>query len=399
MAATKNMEHWNERFNLLKDYVKEFNKLPIATAEYRGIKIGGWLHNQKNAHKKGKLPEECVQALNDSFPFWCSSKEEINNGNKNLLLNSEWKSKVIEGHVPIDTVFSGDKLHDYLRRGILDIETLLETEYINIHLYYDCLAKVIPIIHPRYALLLRYVGVRQTVADELDEIKEYFYSFCISSAEEMQDKMNKMMDSFTDREKEVLRLRFALTEDVEYNMTHDAIGTILGITRHRVRQIEVQAIRKLRHPAKMDIIRKTGNDFLDNNDLFDQKTRATLYRLGIDSKDKVERLIEDEKDSSSELIDKLKDAIKKCEEIEAEDVEKHMLKEMLKKPIDELELSVRVYMSLTRAGIHDTKDLVRLYNDEERLMKVRNFGKCSINEVRKKLDKLGVLDLEIEEDE
>jgi len=57
------------------------------------------------------------------------------------------------------------------------------------------------------------------------------------------------------------------------------------------------------------------------------------------------------------------------------------------KPIDELDLSVRSYNCLKRAGINTVGDLTSKTEDE--MMKVRNLGKKSFDEIRKKLDELG----------
>ena len=395
--ARKNIELWYEHFKILEEYIKEFSKLPKYNTVYKDFKLGQWLQNQKYFNKKGMLSEECLQALNNLFPYWCSSADFINMGNKSLLLNSDWKSKVPEGGVPIDTVFYRDKLYEFLNKGIFDIETLLLSDIeLKLDQYYKCVSKVIPIIEPKYAVLLR-VLYGEPVKAPLNELKEFFYSFCISSAEQMQFKMNMMLCLLSARERAVLNMRFALHEDVDHNMTQEEVGEVLGVTRHRARQIEVRALRKLRHPNKLNIIRKAGN-FLDDN-LLDQKTRATLYRLKIDSKDKILKIIEDDENSSLELVETLKDFIKKYEEREDYKIRQAQIDELLEKPIDILDLNVRPYNCMKRAGISTVRDLVKIMNNEERLSRVRNLGPKSIEDIKSTLDKFGILGLELEDEE
>jgi RNA polymerase primary sigma factor len=49
------------------------------------------------------------------------------------------------------------------------------------------------------------------------------------------------------REREILRLRYGLTDGFAYTLQE--IGRIFSVTRERVRQIESEAIRKLQHPG------------------------------------------------------------------------------------------------------------------------------------------------------
>lgn len=60
----------------------------------------------------------------------------------------------------------------------------------------------------------------------------------------------------------------------------------------------------------------------------------------------------------------------------------------LEMPIEELELSVRSYNCLKRAGINSVEDLTQ--RTVEEMMKVRNLGKKSLEEVENKLDELGL---------
>ena len=71
--------------------------------------------------------------------------------------------------------------------------------------------------------------------------------------------------------------------------------------------------------------------------------------------------------------------------VEREDEEKNKVLEM---PIEELDLSVRSYNCLRRAGINTVDELAR--HSEEDMMKVRNLGKKSLKEVKDKLDELGL---------
>ena len=71
--------------------------------------------------------------------------------------------------------------------------------------------------------------------------------------------------------------------------------------------------------------------------------------------------------------------------VEKEEDEKEKVLEM---SIEELDLSVRSYNCLKRAGINTVEELT--YKSEEDMMKVRNLGKKSLDEVSKKLDELGL---------
>lgn len=71
--------------------------------------------------------------------------------------------------------------------------------------------------------------------------------------------------------------------------------------------------------------------------------------------------------------------------VEKEEDEKEKVLEMT---IEELDLSVRSYNCLKRAGINTVEELT--YKSEEDMMKVRNLGKKSLDEVEKKLDELGL---------
>jgi RNA polymerase primary sigma factor len=64
----------------------------------------------------------------------------------------------------------------------------------------------------------------------------------------LKDEMGGVLDTLTEREKKVLRLRFGIGNG--YPRTLEEVGAIFKVTRERVRQIEAKALRKLRHPTR-----------------------------------------------------------------------------------------------------------------------------------------------------
>ena len=65
----------------------------------------------------------------------------------------------------------------------------------------------------------------------------------------MQEQIEKVIGTLTEREEKVLRLRFGLGGN-DFPRTLEEVGTIFNVTRERVRQIETKALNKLRHPTR-----------------------------------------------------------------------------------------------------------------------------------------------------
>ncbi|MEJ6400681.1 RNA polymerase sigma factor RpoD [Nicoliella lavandulae] len=72
----------------------------------------------------------------------------------------------------------------------------------------------------------------------------------------LKEQLEGVLDTLTDREENVLRLRFGL--DDGRTRTLEEVGKVFGVTRERIRQIEAKALRKLRHPSRS----KQLKDFL-----------------------------------------------------------------------------------------------------------------------------------------
>ena len=74
----------------------------------------------------------------------------------------------------------------------------------------------------------------------------------------LHEQLLQVLDTLTDRERQVLMLRFGL-EDSKMRTLED-VGKVFNITRERIRQIEAKALRKLRHPSRSKKLRDYLND-------------------------------------------------------------------------------------------------------------------------------------------
>ena len=64
----------------------------------------------------------------------------------------------------------------------------------------------------------------------------------------LAEALKEILDTLTDREADVLRMRFGMYDGRTHTL--EEVGQIFGVTRERIRQIENKAIRKLRHPSR-----------------------------------------------------------------------------------------------------------------------------------------------------
>ena len=168
---------------------------------------------------------------------------------------------------------------------------------------------------------------------------------------------------FTDRERKIIELRY------KSGLTLEETGKKFGVTRERIREIEHRALRKLRHPR---LSKHYHLDTLERYyDAVNELSNVRLENIQLHNK----------LDSLTELANRNITP----EELDEIEKERERKKSAM---IDEMELSVRSWNCLCRANIRYVKDLEGM--TIEKLAKVRNLGRKSMNEVIAKAAEWGI---------
>lgn len=184
-----------------------------------------------------------------------------------------------------------------------------------------------------------------------------------------------LSNMLTDRERICIHSYFV--ED----LTYEKVAEYFNVGKERIRQIIARTLRKIRNPERFKYIKYglNGAEVL-------VETRKEELR-----KSHLKELIR-----QNEKMEKSLDRFPRLEELV--DVKNERI---LSTPIEELELSVRSYNCLKRwkhyDGGHDIKDLYDLtFVTEEELMKCRNLGRRSLEEIKNKMAEYGLHLMEVE---
>ncbi|MFC9974845.1 RNA polymerase sigma factor RpoD [Spirillospora sp. NPDC050679] len=70
----------------------------------------------------------------------------------------------------------------------------------------------------------------------------------------LQDQLEDILGTLSDREQRIIQLRFGLTDG--HPRTLEEVGREFGVTRERIRQIESKTLAKLRHPSRAQMLRE-----------------------------------------------------------------------------------------------------------------------------------------------
>jgi len=177
--------------------------------------------------------------------------------------------------------------------------------------------------------------------------------------------LEEAISTLTDREKEAVDLRYRKEK------TLTEVANDLQISPERVRQVLAKACRKLRHPARLRLIRY-GNLGLERMKELNER-EAAIAEKEKELEEREKRLSEEEKEAGIN-----------------DSGETAMVGKQMAQSIMEMELSVRAYNCLVRFGCKTVGD-VRKVAESGKLLKIRNMGVHSAQEVLYVLkDKYGV---------
>jgi hypothetical protein len=234
-----------------------------------------------------------------------------------------------------------------------------------------------------------------TIPDNKNKVVESFHNFVLqdlisgkwslktSSYEQMN--LDMALLSLKPREESVLRERFAIGKDFK---TLAKIGSSLGVTHTRVRDIEAKALRKLRHPSRSRRVKHILARSLPERY---QEMSEMIMPLVLVNSLLTNMLAEiNEGVSYAPVVIRLKGQISKLAESEQE-LRKRLDKleppkldnSFLSKSVDDLEISVRAYNCLRNGGIHTTAELIT--KSEGDLLSISGFGKKSLREIKELL--------------
>lgn len=332
MGISKNDAKWLRQFEVLKEYVRETHKFPSSTKEYKDTKIGPWLRNQQIAYERDILPAERIIMLDAFNPLWRASKEERDKAYQQyVFVSCEWKTKVAEDDVPIDMAFSDDSILGKAtsRKALfrcVDHGIYSCRTYLDNRDEWKSWNEVRVVFEAQFPnLTYAYFNLWRAVSSSYNSIFEdaSFLNSRFTSRTKMNRVYREVLDSMDPIERSILICCFIK------HMSLEDIAIEFDITRDRALSIRAKALRKLRRPLKYQkMTNKVSQSASDNtND------------------------------------------------------------ELMNRPIEDLDLSMRSYLCLKRASINTIGDICKLTENE--LSRVRNVGRKTMEELLCKSHQFG----------
>jgi RNA polymerase primary sigma factor len=106
------------------------------------------------------------------------------------------------------------------------------------------------------------------IKDFIENDKESSPADTVANSD-LKDRVREVLKTLTPREEKVLKMRFGI--DVASEHTLEEVGKDFSVTRERIRQIEVKALRKLRHPSRSKRLLAFFEKEIDDKDDFDDE--------------------------------------------------------------------------------------------------------------------------------
>lgn len=164
--------------------------------------------------------------------------------------------------------------------------------------------------------------------------------------------------TLTERERDIIIKRFV------NKLTYKEAGDLFGVTRERIRQVEVKALRKLRHPSRLKYLTKGLFGIVE-------EIKTDYYRKFADLEAKLIELCKANEKTADKIIEE-HSALRKAYKADG---------------IEQVDFSVRTYNCLARHGIKTMSELATLRYDE--IVKIRNLGRKCVKEIIDKLKEYG----------
>ncbi len=366
-------EKWLDHFNLYKEYISSFFLFPTANLVYKERNIGNWFYNQIHFYKTGALREDRKKMLDAITPLWCASYEERCEECMKLKIESNWKENISVEDISIDNFFKNEELYACLCANVYSVREYFnginsESEKLprnlrEILLRVSCnenRKRIFKSLFPRldydsfklsriffieYDFLATVIKKRGETDGKIPSFYDLAQSLNEFTRFETSEEMRKAYDCFftlvlTEQEKTVLYERWVNAKTFEQTAYYMKATSGVEITRDKVIRIERKAIRKLGEVSSLEFFKK----YMVEND--------------------------------------------KLVAFEKEILEQQRLFNIGHLEFDDLDLSVRTYNCLKRAGITSLIDLIDMTKSE--FMKMRNLGLASYNETIAAMERLGI---------
>ena len=90
--------------------------------------------------------------------------------------------------------------------------------------------------------------------DTINDVSPVIVNDCLEELkqQQLQEQVTKVLSTLTPREERVIRMRFGIGLNTDYTL--EEVGQVFSVTRHRIRQIEAKALRKLKHPDRSKML-------------------------------------------------------------------------------------------------------------------------------------------------